>query len=510
MQVRSSPYFHSSASRAPLRSPVSNSYHGRGVRPSAPHTNDGSGETKSDTLAFLRRAAYIMSISAYTAAVVWIYTSLIVPYYGYYGLGNTAPDWVIVYTLAGLAVFPSLWLPTSLARPSDLIIGITYLLIYIPTLLVFPFTSNPLVDNEQCLELGILLLIGLWVMHIARFTPSPFVSRSTGSGRNRYAHVVVYVIFGVCLLVFAVSRGSSGSIAISYEEIYSARADFIAARNSSLSAVIASYAAGWLYGSLVPIIFSYLYFSKRRSLAFGLSFCVCLLIYATTSFRAVMLEPIMLCGVALVVSKFRKSFQAALVIALLAILLPGCYLGTKSERLSESEIAYIGLVPFRMLAVPALALTQYHDFFASNPKTYLSHVRGFSSIITYPYSKPLPAIIGTQYYDLTMEGANAGVWATDGIAAFGSIGVPLSSALLGLLLMLYDSLAKQEDIRISTVALTYIGVSVSSVSMFTTLLTQGWLVFYVLMLLVPAGVLSVFKTASRLEYPSGSAEAVKR
>jgi len=149
------------------------------------------------------------------------------------------------------------------------------------------------------------------------------------------------------------------------------------------------------------------------------------------------------------------------------------------------------LVPFRTLAVPALALTQYRDFFAEQPRTYLSNVKGISWIIPYPYAEPLAAVIGKRYYGPTMEGANAGVWATDGFAAFGSIGVPISSVLLGLVLVVYDVLAKNEDVRLSTVALTYIGVSLSSVSLFTTLLTQGWIILLALMMLFPTGVLSI-------------------
>jgi|ERR1035437_1473731 hypothetical protein len=211
-------------------------------------------------------------------------------HYGYYGLGETSPELPVVGILAGLAIFPSLWLPMALTRPSDLIIGVTYIIVYISTLLVLPFTSNPRLESGECLEVGSLLLVGMCLLHIVRFLPLPMVnSKNTPSGHRRQ-HVVVYVLFGICLLTFAVSRGSGSGIAIGYEEIYGRRAEFMAARQSSTSAVIASYAAGWLFGTLVPVVFSYLFFTKRRRLAVALSFSVSLLIYITTSYRSVMLD----------------------------------------------------------------------------------------------------------------------------------------------------------------------------------------------------------------------------
>ena len=457
--------------------------------------------------AFRQRISYVSVIAIYVAAVAWIFSSVITRNYGYWGLGTSAPGLSIIYVLAVLAIFPSLWLPMALTRPSDLIIGVTYLIIYIPALLVLPFTSKPLLDRGECIEVGGLLLVGMYLLHIVRFLPTRAVNSHSGDGPQ---HIIVYVLFGVSLLTFAVSRGSSSAIAITYDDIYSTRAVFTAARASSISAVIASYAAGWLSGILVPILFSYLFFTRRRAWAIALSFSVSLLIYATTSYKAVMLEPLFLSAAAIGVLSFRRTFQSALTIGILIALLPACYLGTKTNRLSESELTYVGLVPFRILAVPALALTQYREFFSANPKTYLSHVKGFSLIIKYPYAKPLPSVIGTQYYGPNMEGANAGVWATEGFASFGAIGIPISSVLLGLLLMLYDSLAKSEDLRISTVTLTYIAVSLSCVSMFTTLLTQGWIIPYALMIFFPPGALSIKKPRGLRRYQATGAPSIMR
>jgi hypothetical protein len=462
--------------------------------------------------AFSQRLIYVSVVTLYVGAVAWIFSSLITRYYGYYGLGATSPELPVVGILAGLAIFPSLWLPIALTRPSDLIIGVTYVVIYIPALLVLPFTSNPLLESSDCLEVGGLLLVGMYLLHIVRFLPSPMVDSQKNffGDQRQHQHVVVYVLTAICVLVFAVTRGSSSGIAIGYDEIYTRRAEFMAARESSTSAVIASYAAGWLFGTLVPIIFSYLFFKRRRLLAVALSFCVSILIYITTSYKAVMLEPLFLSAAAIAVASFRKTFQTAICAGLLVALLPACYLATQTEKLSGPELEYVGLVPFRTLAVPALALTQYRDFFSANPKTYLSHVRGFSLIITYPYMKPLPAVIGNRYYGPTMEGANAGVWATDGFAAFGSIGIPISSVLLGVVLMLYDSLAKKEDLRVSTVALTFIALSLSSVSLFTTLLTQGWIIPFAAMLFLGPGLLSINRYSVPRERQSRAVPLVMR
>ena len=138
--------------------------------------------------AFLNRISYVSVTAIYATAIAWIYSALITRYYGYYGLGNTEPDLRILGILYGLAVFPSLWLPTALTRPSDLIIGVTYIVIFIPTLLVLPFTSNPLLGNRECLEVGGLLLVGMYLLHIVRFLPWMVVNSKKIHSGDRHQH----------------------------------------------------------------------------------------------------------------------------------------------------------------------------------------------------------------------------------------------------------------------------------------------------------------------------------
>jgi hypothetical protein len=151
----------------------------------------------------------------------------------------------------------------------------------------------------------------------------------------------------------------------------------------------------------------------------------------------------------------------------------------------EVSNLYTGIVPFRAFAVPALEIPQYAFFFERNPQTNLSHVTGISLLVHYPYDNDVAKVIGDYFYGDSDLSANGGFWAGDGLSGFGMRGIIGMSMLCSAIFWFFDGVAREHDPRFVAVAATFIGFSFGSTSLFTTLLTGGWLLLMAALVLQP-------------------------
>jgi hypothetical protein len=132
----------------------------------------------------------------------------------------------------------------------------------------------------------------------------------------------------------------------------------------------------------------------------------------------------------------------------------------------------------RLLSTGGWTLTTYYEYFSTNGFTYLSHVGPVGAIFGREYSEELGRLIGQEYIGVEGANFNANFWATDGVAAFGAIGVVGASILLALFLWGIRIAIAQKDQRASAVLMTGFWLAVLNGSLFTSLLSGGGLLIY--------------------------------
>ncbi|MGY8668351.1 hypothetical protein Q3C01_39110 [Bradyrhizobium sp. UFLA05-109] len=88
------------------------------------------------------------------------------------------------------------------------------------------------------------------------------------------------------------------------------------------------------------------------------------------------------------------------------------------------------IVNFRMLAIPALAMDVYNDFFSRNELTHFCHVSLLKTILTCPYRDQLSIIMHNEYH---LGHFNASLFATEGIASVGLWLAPVSAFVCGVI-----------------------------------------------------------------------------
>ncbi|WP_407179638.1 hypothetical protein [Bradyrhizobium sp. STM 3562] len=84
---------------------------------------------------------------------------------------------------------------------------------------------------------------------------------------------------------------------------------------------------------------------------------------------------------------------------------------------------------FRMVAIPALALDIYNDFFSRNQLTLFCQISILKPLLACPYHDQLSIIMQNQYH---LGYFNASLFATEGIASVGAWLAPLSALLCGI------------------------------------------------------------------------------
>src|SRR6266700_550473 len=380
-------------------------------------------EMNDPTSGFRQRALLIFSVLAFIACYQWVYIHWLYINFSYLGYDYNPRS--IGYMLLAwmLSALPSLWMPLTLARPSQLICWVLYLTVFIPSMFVplFAGINRP----TEVAKLMLTLFVGFAITGISYRLPllklrSPRLPKSL----FWYGFILVTSIFTVSLIV-----GFWGHLHIvSFSDIYDVRNE----ADTVMEGTLLNYPLLLLSCAINPFLMGWGLYHRRASLFVVLSL----------------------------------SF-------ILAGDEPGLIL-----------TATLTLVFMRTFALPGLLTAEYYYFFQHNPLTYSSHLKGISSIITYPYNHYLGTEIGYYFYGI-LNDTTAHLWAMDGLAALGLPGILLVSAFCTFVFWMLDSFAQKQDPRLAALVITYTAYNMANLSMFTTLLSRCFGLLIVILYLMP-------------------------
>jgi hypothetical protein len=142
---------------------------------------------------------------------------------------------------------------------------------------------------------------------------------------------------------------------------------------------------------------------------------------------------------------------------------------------SDFLLFFVGQIVMRAIGAQAMIMNAYAEFFASNSFTLYSHVTPISGFIDYPYAETLAKVISAHIVGTGDANANSGFWATDGIAAAGSIGVIIIGLVVGCFFCVVNAFLANADMRFVTLAFIPFSMMIANVSFFTALFSGGGL-----------------------------------
>lgn len=392
-------------------------------------------------------------------------------------------EWSIPEAIAGILlvglVFPLI--PANLRQPSTLILAVLFLVVYIPSIVI---TLGSKVDSLSryggvlsCLAVGFAAAC-VMVRVMARSNESVHVHTLSPLGEK--------LMMGAWLIAFtflAISFWDTVNF-VGLELIYEQRVAG-RARNS-----IEAYSQTYLAYVFSPTLLA-LGLIKRQFLYVLAALAGFLLMYGITAERTVFLLPFaqILLYYGLRRRRSDLSFFHGLVGSFILVVVVGALF---SEVWFGFELIAVYLL-FRTIAVPGASLWQYIDVFSTSGYTMWSNVTGLNLLVSAPgayLSDPrwpqLGYIVADQILMLESN-SNANLFAYDGVAAAGAIGVLVISALFGAFLVSLDRVTRNVEPQFVSLVTLPIAIALTNVSLFSILLSFGGLFWIIVFFLTTSG-----------------------
>ncbi|MDA9519255.1 hypothetical protein XI06_02555 [Bradyrhizobium sp. CCBAU 11434] len=243
-----------------------------------------------------------------------------------------------------------------------------------------------------------------------------------------------------------------------------------------------SYLLGITSNSLLPFAFACFVLRKNLWRA-GLVIFLILLIYPITLAKASLFAPVWLVGLT-VVSRFIDA-RSTVVLSVFAPIVFGLliFFLVRQGMLHYGTITYFGLVNFRMIAIPSVAMDYYNYFFSTHESTYFCQVQFVKALVSCPYTEPLSVVI---YKFFGIGGYfNASLFATEGVASVGTLFAPFSALACGLVIAVGNRLSAGLPDRFILISSAIIAQTLMNVPLTTVMLSYGGGLLFLLLYLTP-------------------------
>jgi hypothetical protein len=278
---------------------------------------------------------------------------------------------------------------------------------------------------------------------------------------------------------------------VGFEDIYTFR------ENLEFPTII-SYLTGILSGALLPFAFA-VFAARNKYWMAGIVLVLLLLFYPVVLNKLVFFTPAWLVSF-VVLSRFFGS-KATVVLSLLLPVLIGLLIGlptTDAAFYVEAGQRYIYTVNFRILAIPAVAMDVYGDFFSRHELTHFCQISILKPFVSCPYHDQLSIVMERAY---KLGNFNASLFATEGIASVGLFLAPLAMFAGGLVIALGNALSAGLPDRFVLISAAVFPQILLNVPLSTALLTHGLAVLFLLWYITPR---TIFENDSAAGQPKSS------
>jgi hypothetical protein len=416
------------------------------------------------------RLLNVCCVALYFYFLQLTYSKFVHSNYDYFGMGSYDPSHFILAWSWTAVIFATFFMPIKYERPSQFFLAIQFLVIFVPALIACFSSSLPIVKSEKIFIMASAMYAGIFLQLIFSYTSTIFVSRELPNSSNPAAGLWLCILASVVVFISAFCV-LGGIFKFTILANLNAHRDLI---DKFFLGPFLRYGLAWQSMVFLPVIFASGMVLRGPLRWISIIFCFVgyLLLFGLTATKAALFAPVILVGVFLVLTERKMPFFSFLSLSLVVVICVPYVLNWLNVD-HQYKIQYINLVNFRTLAVPHLLYVQYLDFFSDHLLTYGSHVNALGAFVSYPYAEQVYKIIGEYYYPGSKMNANAGMWAQDGLAGFGILGILLISVFLSATMLVLDLAARRHDARWAGTCLAMVALFFCNASLFTTLLTGG-------------------------------------
>lgn len=373
-----------------------------------------------------------------------------------------------------LLAIPSCLLPSTISKPSSLFVFVTFLFVYVPSIVITIGNYEDSLDTY-----GVLLAtfcIGFSIVCIS----SSMIGGGEGSGRDvptailGLGMLVVWLIFCLVLLNTYLPMMSF----VGLNDIYQQR------ELGAATSLFMGYIQVYFAYMVSPFLFSY-GLVKKNVLYMAIASAGFLIMFMITAERTVILLPFVIFIVYKVCAKSMNSYMH---IAMFIVFSTVLNFVISLFYLDSDVVDKLGFYFLtRTIALPGILFSQYYDLFSKLGFTYWSHVTGVGSMVGVPdaYANdakwPMLGKIVAERVIGVESNSNASLFATDGAAALGAVGVFVICIIFALWLVVLDSVGSRWNKAFVISALFPVSYALTNGSFFTILSSFGGLLWVVLL-----------------------------
>lgn len=308
----------------------------------------------------------------------------------------------------------------------------------------------------------------------------PFITLRKRSISIRTVEVITLLML-VLLIITYRSQMTYVNFIEDSEKMYDQRAE-----NSNLSVIgIVLYFRQWLTNGFFPFLLV-IYLQTKNRFKVGLVLLGYFLVFMIEMAKSTFLMPIVILSFYALINH-RKNiapyyYSAILIlITIISLLLLNTY--------QNNEIFFILASIFftRTICVEGWLCGLYIPFFENHPYTYFSHINIINFFTeAYPYADSIGRTVseGTQ-------NANAFFLLMDGVAGGGILGVYIVSMIFIIVKGILNSISLKYDTNLCVLIFLPASIAIINVSLFTSILTCGLLILYLLFVFVEAPMLQI-------------------
>lgn len=354
---------------------------------------------------------------------------------------------------------------------------IPYYILYVPS--IFFLCAEPTISFFTQIYFNIVLSLAfVFFIYIVNKTQLSIVfldNNAKLSPREKqiinFSSAIFLIISIVVFLISAPDYGSSSFIEFAFNP-YSYRADQL----SDVSRRYAFYFANYSTAFFLPFLMMANLLTRQRAF-FVINIATLVFLYLTTTFRSVLVIPILSVVLAIIVLRStRRSYYYSLGVFFLSI--------TALPLIAESVLKLPGTIGwsiyFRIIGNNGFLTSKYFSFFSNN-KLALFQDYGLSRAFGLKvYDRPIPLVVGEKFLNVKDNFANASFIA-DGYSNAGIPGIFLAILSLILCILILASQLSRIPSRLSVFALAPIAsflLIACNTSIFSALFSNGFVTIF--------------------------------
>jgi hypothetical protein len=420
-----------------------------------------------------------LTVLLYCACFHYAYVEWVSPVWAYEGLTYTAPTPGLLAIAYLLPLLLTLVSPRRIEKPSHAVYWILFFIVYVPGTLVSIFLQ--LDGGFALLALQLCLAGGMLIIALSSRMPSLTFRRYPLAPEVFWGLFWAFYLIGN-VTMFVVYRNNINFASI--DTMYSVRHESSKVLGDN---PVTGYISQMLANVLNPLLMAHGLMKRKKALVVAGSLSQ-ILLYSIFANKLALLSPVVIYGLYYTLKKDWGGWvpKANLFLAVGFFSLTTLVIGNGAGLIFN--VASVAIV--RTFAIPGMLVGQYQYFFENQPHTYLGTVNGLNLLVPDPYSLPLGMEVSAFYGNKAnsergRDNENANLFATDGIAAFGLPGILFAGILCALTLWVLDGCTRTYALEFSIPPLTMVAYSLTSVSIFTTLLGNGLLAWMILFIFMP-------------------------